>query len=55
MNSNRVVDCPNCGVSFSSEDKFFTNCGQKASLPGLSLISLIKEYIDIVFNFEYRL
>jgi hypothetical protein len=55
MNSNKVVDCPNCGVSFSPEDKFCTNCGQKASLPGLSLISLIKEYIDIVFNFEYRL
>ena len=55
MNSNKVVDCPNCGVSFSLEDKFCTNCGQKASLPGLSLISLIKEYIDIVFNFEYRL
>ncbi|MCF8299423.1 MAG: DUF3667 domain-containing protein [Haliscomenobacter sp.] len=56
MNSNKeVVDCPNCGVSFSPSDKFCTNCGQKASLPGLSLISIIKEYIDIVFNFEYRL
>jgi hypothetical protein len=55
MNSNKGVDCPNCGVSFNPEDKFCTNCGQKASLPGLSLISLIKEYIDIVFNFEYRL
>jgi len=56
MNSNKeVVDCPNCGVSFSPADKFCTNCGQKASLPGLSLLSLIKEYIDIVFNFEYRL
>lgn len=56
MNSNKeVVDCPNCGVSFSPADKFCANCGQKASLPGLSLMSLIKEYIDIVFNFEYRL
>jgi hypothetical protein len=56
MNSNKeVVDCPNCGVSFSPADKFCTNCGQKASLPGLSLLSFIKEYIDIVFNFEYRL
>ena len=56
MNSNKeVVDCPNCGVSFSPTDKFCTNCGQKVSLPGLSLLSLIKEYIDIVFNFEYRL
>jgi len=56
MNSNKeVVDCPNCGVLFSPADKFCTNCGQKASLPGLSLISIIKEYIDIVFNFEYRL
>lgn len=56
MNSYKeVVDCPNCGVSFSTADKFCTNCGQKASLPGLSLISIIKEYIDIVFNFEYRL
>ncbi len=56
MNSNKeFVDCPNCGVSFSPSDKFCTNCGQKASLPGLSLISIIKEYIDIVFNFEYRL
>jgi len=56
MSSNKeVVDCPNCGVSFNPTDKFCTNCGQKASLPGLSLISLIKEYIDIVFNFEYRL
>lgn len=56
MNSNKeVVDCPNCGLLFSPADKFCANCGQKASLPGLSLISLIKEYIDIVFNFEYRL
>jgi hypothetical protein len=56
MSSNKeVVDCPNCGVYFGPTDKFCTNCGQKASLPGLSLISLIKEYIDIVFNFEYRL
>jgi hypothetical protein len=56
MSSNKeVVDCPNCEVTFSPTDKFCTNCGQKASLPGLSLISLIKEYIDIVFNFEYRL
>ena len=56
MNSYKGgVDCPNCGVSFSPADKFCANCGQKASLPGLSLISLIKEYIDIVFNFEYRL
>jgi hypothetical protein len=56
MSSNKeFVDCPNCGVSFGPTDKFCTNCGQKASLPGLSLISIIKEYIDIVFNFEYRL
>jgi hypothetical protein len=56
MNSNKeIVDCPNCGVSSDSSVKFCTNCGQKASLPGLSLLSLVKEYIDIVFNFEYRL
>jgi hypothetical protein len=46
--------CPNCGFSFDASNHFCPNCGQKSALPGLSLVSVIKEYVDIVFNFEYR-
>ena len=53
-NNNHIVECLNCGFSFSPHDKYCPKCGQKTVLPGLSLISVIKEYIDIVFNFEYR-
>lgn len=54
INNNEFVDCPNCGFSFNPSDHYCSNCGQKSALTGLSLVSVIKEYIDIVFNFEFR-
>lgn len=53
-NSKEIVECPNCGLTYDSSLKYCSNCGQKSALPGLSLTTLIKEYVDIVFNFEYR-
>ena len=54
INNNEIVECPNCGFSFNPSDHYCSNCGQKSALTGLSLVSVIKEYVDIVFNFEFR-
>jgi hypothetical protein len=55
VDNNEIIECPNCGLTSDPSERYCSHCGQKSVLPGLSLTALIKEYVDIVFNFENRI